>query len=687
MLMFDNVYVKRGLWTNWSQGTVMGKTITTDSRTGTVVVSILAILSSLALTHLWHLVAFTIHQFRAHGRSSADGLYWQQQAILRTQAAPSSLIAENVHLWWNWRNRANRVMLRCSMQNVLPTLFILGAVSTSITTSLIVDNSNIEALVSSSMCGKFQGDLDKEYLSALADASTCRNRFIRPFLPFVSQRSVCPFESSFCTDEYLPAISMDTGLLDLNENLGVNLGKSDAVKFRKKTTCAVIPINERIKIINVERPRDPWDVSIPTDSVTTIVEPVVAVYLGKSAAQPAGNQHVNATFTSPAHNSANFGFQAAQSSQKGFVEWEPLPGLMRKDGHVTIFEIDYSGITYEHAVDDPLFGAHRIATDKFNNTVYKPDLPVGVMGCVEQSQYCVSHSRIEQVCTELGNSETVLSSKDLTGARPIQLAALELLKDMPRLEYATTRRLNISAAVLPIPSAIPSTQWINEAESWTSYVLSMSQLVFSDYAMGPAARTPSIRDQVQPPRTDGEKALCNAQKLRKSGGFANINLFGLVFVVVICFTLLTLDLLLLPFLIITSKRRRGLLDSRLNRWIQDGVLQLQRRAFVAQGEGSWEKLENDIPVTSYGEKLSELHHSPSSPLYQKSDQEKAEGQDDFLLKKGFTRVKVKSIQVSVQTVEASTRTARALAQGAKEMLNWPRELYLKARCVLTQRRK
>jgi hypothetical protein len=30
--------VKRGLWTNWSKGTVMGKTITTEAQTGTVIV-------------------------------------------------------------------------------------------------------------------------------------------------------------------------------------------------------------------------------------------------------------------------------------------------------------------------------------------------------------------------------------------------------------------------------------------------------------------------------------------------------------------------------------------------------------------------------------------------------------------------------------------------------------------------
>jgi hypothetical protein len=79
----DNVYVRRGLWTDFSRGDIMGMTITTDTRTGTVVVAVLAILSSLATTHLWHIITFALHQIRARGKPE-DGLFWQQQAILRT---------------------------------------------------------------------------------------------------------------------------------------------------------------------------------------------------------------------------------------------------------------------------------------------------------------------------------------------------------------------------------------------------------------------------------------------------------------------------------------------------------------------------------------------------------------------------------------------------------------------------
>jgi hypothetical protein len=42
----DGRFVKQGLWTNLEQGEIMGKTITTDTRTGTIIIALMAILST-----------------------------------------------------------------------------------------------------------------------------------------------------------------------------------------------------------------------------------------------------------------------------------------------------------------------------------------------------------------------------------------------------------------------------------------------------------------------------------------------------------------------------------------------------------------------------------------------------------------------------------------------------------------
>jgi hypothetical protein len=45
------------------------------------------------------------------------------------------------------------------------------------------------------------------------------------------------------------------------------------------------------------------------------------------------------------------------------------------------------------------------------------------------------------------------------------------------------------------------------------------QMAVSQYAIGPKASDPFADAYVIAPQTEGEKALCGAQKMKKSGGF------------------------------------------------------------------------------------------------------------------------------------------------------------------------
>ena len=71
-----------------------------------------------------------------------------------------------------------------------------------------------------------------------------------------------------------------------------------------------------------------------------------------------------------------------------------------------------------------------------------------------------------------------------------------------------------------------------------------------------------------------------------------------------------LDMILLRFLILLARFRRAP-TPRINRWIQDSVLQLQRRAYEAEGQGIWTRLDTDVPITTEKEKLMDL---PAEPL-------------------------------------------------------------------------
>jgi hypothetical protein len=88
---------------------------------------------------------------------------------------------------------------------------------------------------------------------------------------------------------------------------------------------------------------------------------------------------------------------------------------------------------------------------------------------------------------------------------------------------------------------------------------------------------------------------------------SNINVFGLAFVATVAVVVVAVDLVLLKFLIYLSKFRRHIwLSPRLNRWIQDGVLHLQRRAYEAQEDVRWSSVEEVVPLTSNHVELPDL---------------------------------------------------------------------------------
>ena len=214
--------------------------------------------------HLWHLVTFFFHQFRANGLPS-DVLFRQQQAILRTLPSPSTLTAELVKLWWAWRKNGERIFVRSLLQMLLAILFSIATVATSILSSYIVTTANLEVLVESPSCGfvnisrldqahggdnaywskvkstAFQYSLDC-YQEGKPEPAKC-NVFTKPKVPqMVTHEAVCPFSPLMCVEGNTSAVDVDSGLLDLNTHFGLNLPPRDRVKFRRKVSCAVLPV-------------------------------------------------------------------------------------------------------------------------------------------------------------------------------------------------------------------------------------------------------------------------------------------------------------------------------------------------------------------------------------------------------------------------------------------------------------
>lgn len=254
----------------------MGKTITTDTKTGTIIIALLAVCTSLATNHLWNLLAFIYHQYRANGRPS-NGLFRQQQALLRTLPTPSSLLAETLKLFYNWGQvkapQKRKTIFQLFPETVLGILFVIGSLAAAIFSSAVLKSSDLEVLVDSPFCGKFfkpdKSANTEEYslgynfiidstasryaLECYEEKSVlpvrCNTIFTRKTVPFSKEDVPCPFSPDICAS---PSIAFDTGLLDLNDVFGFNLEDHDRVKYRKKSTCAILSLKGRTRVMSYE---------------------------------------------------------------------------------------------------------------------------------------------------------------------------------------------------------------------------------------------------------------------------------------------------------------------------------------------------------------------------------------------------------------------------------------------------
>lgn len=256
-----------------------------------IVIALLAILSALgkylapskssALTvsgtaHLWHLIAFAYHQIRADGRPS-NGMFRQQQALLRQLPTPSSLMADSIKLWWSWRKRSDHALASTVTPLILALLCTIGTLAAGILSSYVVDSTNLEVLVNSPYCGRinrteatkistggYTGAViavsepyalecyGKDTLKDIAVPIRCR-AYVQPNVDLKVERTPCPYKANMCigSDPSLgPAVTIDSGLIDLNKEFGLNLVDLDRVKFRKRTSCGILPVDGYTTLLN-----------------------------------------------------------------------------------------------------------------------------------------------------------------------------------------------------------------------------------------------------------------------------------------------------------------------------------------------------------------------------------------------------------------------------------------------------
>ncbi|KAF2626873.1 hypothetical protein BU25DRAFT_491794 [Macroventuria anomochaeta] len=304
--------------------------------------------------------------------------------------------------------------------------------------------------------------------------------------------------------------------------------------------------------------------------------------------------------------------------------FDPRPELRRDDTTLTIIFVGLNAVTYQNKVHDPLFnatvpmeakgidstGGHPI------RTLYYASKFARALACQEQYRFCYKPPSGKDECTELGELPLSVFLGNLPPPN-IDFSAFpnanEMQKAIFRLITSSAYEFNIANVALDllaeslekpdIERGLPDDQWLRELTRWQKQILASLQVAMINYSIGPGSRDTAYPAYVRP-TTDAEKQLCTMQKMRKSDNVVNVNVFGLSFIIAFSILVALLDIFIPKFMIYLSKFRAAL-SPRIDRWIQDGIWQLQQRAYEGEGYRGWTDLEADIPLTTE-DKLKDL---------------------------------------------------------------------------------
>lgn len=214
------------------------------------------------------------------------------------------------------------------------------------------------------------------------------------------------------------------------------------------------------------------------------------------------------------------------------------------------------------------------------------------------------------LCSELTGLPGNVSELGFLGASGLQLEVLNALIIIGRIHSTmSTQKLRVSdfqgASGGEISTPIPDNQWSIEFTGWQNHAWAAHQIAVAGFATGIKRLAPTAEYARKPVATQPKSQLCNIIKMRKTGDVANINVFAIIFIVIVSSVIVALDILLLRDLIFLDSLKKTL-SPIIDRWIQEDVYHLQRRAYEALNEGEWINTNKEIPITRDNTILSDL---------------------------------------------------------------------------------
>ncbi|KAK5449920.1 hypothetical protein LTS15_008493 [Exophiala xenobiotica] len=558
----DNIF--QGLWTDWSKGGIWGLTWTLSPTHATLVTNSMTLFVSITGMQLWSIIRYSLHQMRPSSRQGMPTPHLRsEQVILRNASSDLETARQMLCLACTSRKKSTgRRSLRSYSIGLFALLyagmFMTAATFSNRAISAISTNGGSAVLSRSKDCGMFNEsylniangnysteeefglftqyaakrahdvELSLEYALACylpqpstSLSSTCHS-FKTSKLLWQPLNGSCPFDEQLC-QKGTKVVVFETDYIDSHGDLGINAEPHDRLRYRRKTTCAVLNGTGHVR---------GWDGAVVNTSTSKPSTETAYAYYGPSLYKDTDFTYSYSNFASFYTNftaQVTLPYQLDSERAMGVAEpqwtisdFDPIPGLAQEQADLVLFFLSYIG-KYLGKVDDPWFAAHREqwieSSYAFLEQRYARDLAITTLGCAEQHEFCLSNN----TCTGLGGFDQIQNVYPFNGSlSPKQAVTFDrLLRAVDasgiwnvvlQLAITTTPLLASNAtmaggsgAVLSLP--LPDNQFETELEYWHSIAMAQLQRTVVQWATGQIAADPQY---LVPAETEDDVWFCNS---------------------------------------------------------------------------------------------------------------------------------------------------------------------------------
>ncbi|KAH7140185.1 hypothetical protein B0J13DRAFT_596510 [Dactylonectria estremocensis] len=624
-------YVLKGGWTNWDGDAATGGQITLGKNLADLMAIFIGIFVVFVEGGLWTVLTIALFDFNRRRRrkrrgiiqpdgttslppNDMDGLYHQQQTILRNSDGAISIASAYFKLWSAWGVR-DRLVLRRTLPLILLALLSFGFFLVAvpfIAAYNLLENMGDDVLIKSPNCGFWTASIIESEATAYnalknrsweavtyvdscyegtAESALCDQFLPRRQLPVAKWKNVgCPFDESICLSKgKYPAFELKTEVLDSHKDFGINAPKEDRVTFQRITTCAPLAVEDFSKV------HDGYFEG----------EKLLSVYYGRTS------------FSSMTYNVSSFAYAAKSTynldtffSYIGEGEaysqtFEPIAELQRDDADLSVVLLNNNGIFIKGingSCSDPFFSATKTPA-KLLDGYYMPDNLVTAIGCTDQYVFgnpvSGEFTKPASWSDATGNITFIKTLSKRQAAAYITLSWSHGLPgaigtEVTVLGSSALKAIKYPGLVINLQNSLANDQWKKEVEYWFRIGLAKMQLLPLLVATGPPDPTmPGLNNTlpaISAGRDDMVDMICSSQKIHNTE-FKNFHRVGFIMLIVIGALIIIFPALLTKFIL--SRLRRA---DDAAAWKAYGQLQLQRMATEGAGVQGWKGYEDEVPV-------------------------------------------------------------------------------------------